>query len=464
MKQNGIRSWFAGLSRALKITVCAVVVAVAVGIAFGAFSLIQWAGRDANARPIVPNDEIITQTNEQKDETGTPEPGIETVPEAQTDADQSDHNDTPEDDAHAEYTPQEDDNELLAIQEHIFYPAWVMDDVIEVSSGDFHTMIIKEDGSLWGWGGNFYGTLGDGTNETRRSPVWIMDDVVAVSAGYEHTMAIREDGSLWGWGSNFHGELGDGTTESRHSPVWIMDDVVAVSTSSAPDPGPSLGHTMAISSDGSLWGWGANENGQLGDGTTQDRHSPVRVMQDVTAVAADSWSTTVLKTDGSLWQFRLDWFNEDEGGTNAETQTHHLISNDVSAISDCGTMFIKHDGSLFRIGHYWDYVDELLALPLTYIELGIDNVIAASSGAMGTTVALRGDGSLWGWGSNINGQLGIGVPGDYDLEWNREIPVWIIDDVISVSVGARHVMTIRNDGSLWGWGWNIAGQIGTNET
>jgi len=110
------------------------------------------------------------------------------------------------------------------------------------------------------WGDNghegMFGVLGDGTTEDRHSPVRIMNDVIAVSAGSSHSMAITSDGTLWGWGNNWNGQLGDGTTTSNFSPTRIMDDVVAVSAGSA--------HTMAVTSDGELWAWGSNNWGQLG--------------------------------------------------------------------------------------------------------------------------------------------------------------------------------------------------------
>lgn len=94
----------------------------------------------------------------------------------------------------------------------------------------------------------------------------------------------------------------------------------------------------------------------------------------------------------------------------------------------------------------------------------IDDVTAASSGALGTTMAIRSDGSLWGWGNNWHGQLSIEPLTDYDLDTYHEDPVWIMNDVAVVSVGARHVMAIRTDSSLWAWGWNIGGQLGIDSS
>jgi len=154
-----------------------------------------------------------------------------------------------------------------------------MEDVVAVSVGQDHTMAIKADGSLWAWGWNGQGQLGDGTTENRYTPVRIMEDVAMVSAGRDHTAAIKTDGSLWVWGLNDRGQLGDGTTTRRLEPVHIMDDVAAVAASGI--TGAFAHHTLAVKTDGSLWAWGANTNGQLGDGTTEDRHSPVHIMDNV---------------------------------------------------------------------------------------------------------------------------------------------------------------------------------------
>ena len=148
-----------------------------------------------------------------------------------------------------------------------------------------HMMAITSNGSLWGWGLNRSGQLGDGTTTNRNSPVHIMDNVIAVSAGSSHTMAITSNGNLYAWGDNSSGQLGDGTitnrdeywniveNNDRHSPVRIMDNVVSVSA--------GWTHTLALRADGSLWAWGQNTYGQLGDGTTENRLSPVRVMDNV---------------------------------------------------------------------------------------------------------------------------------------------------------------------------------------
>jgi len=280
-------------------------------------------------------------------------------------------------------------------------PVPILDDVISVSAGQQHTLAIRDDGSLWGWGFNSHGQLG-GNRDTQTiiaSPVWIMDDVIEVAAGGGHTMVIKSDNSLWAFGDNWHGQLGDGTDIRRTSPVWIMDDVVAVSAGN--------GYTMAIRSDGSLWGWGINSNGVLGDGTNQTRLSPVWIMDDVIAVSAGSMLTMAIKSDGSLWGWGPGPIGD---GTN---QT--------------------------RLSPVWI----------------MDDVVAVSAGGQ-HAVAIKSDGSLWAWGINMFfGALGDGTGSV------RFSPIWIMDDVVAASAGNQFTtMAVRTDGSLWAWGRNDVGQVG----
>jgi len=174
-------------------------------------------------------------------------------------------------------------------------PKKIMDNAVAVSAGQLHSLAIKADGSLWAWGDNSGGQVGDGTKKDRYAPYKVMDHAVAAVAGYWHSLAIKSDGSLWAWGYNSDGQLGDGTVETRAAPVKIMDSVVAAAAGHA--------HTLAVKSDGGLWAWGFDYSGQLGDGvsTADNRLSPVKVMDSVQAVTAEGNYTMVMKKDGSVW-------------------------------------------------------------------------------------------------------------------------------------------------------------------
>jgi alpha-tubulin suppressor-like RCC1 family protein len=154
-----------------------------------------------------------------------------------------------------------------------------------VSAGWSHTVAVKTDGTLWAWGDNGHGQLGDGTTTNRWAPVQVGTDThwATVATGDSHTVAVKTDGTLWAWGFNGSGQLGDGTSATeRHSPLRVGTDNHWASASGG------NGHTAAVKTDGTLWAWGNNADGQLGDGTTTIRLTPVRVGTDTgwTAVSA----------------------------------------------------------------------------------------------------------------------------------------------------------------------------------
>ena len=151
-------------------------------------------------------------------------------------------------------------------------PVHVTDNVRFVDGGWHYTMFIKNDGTLWGCGSNTFGQLGNGQSgnyELDSLPVYITDNVAFISAGKEHTMIIKNDGSLWACGNNESGQFGNGTKTSSNTPVHIMNNVSSVSAGAR--------HTLIIKGDGSVWACGDNADGQLGDGTTEERLTPVRV-------------------------------------------------------------------------------------------------------------------------------------------------------------------------------------------
>ncbi len=169
-----------------------------------------------------------------------------------------------------------------------------------VSAGGNHTVSIKTDGSLWAWGANDSGQLGD-TWDIVKEPVQVDNnyDWNSISAGDKHTVAIKTDGTLWAWGANGSGQLGDGSEYNSYEPLqeyWETNDWSSVSAGG--------NHTVAIKTDGSLWAWGENSRGQLGDGTVTNSTIPVREYtkaNDWSSVSAGGNHTVATKTDGSLW-------------------------------------------------------------------------------------------------------------------------------------------------------------------
>jgi alpha-tubulin suppressor-like RCC1 family protein len=174
--------------------------------------------------------------------------------------------------------------------------------VVAVASGGDHSLALKSDGTVWAWGFNSSGQLGDGTTTDRLTPVQVsgLTDVVAIAGGGEHSLALRSDGTVWAWGFNFYGQLGDGTTTDRHTPVQTssLTGVVAVAAS-------GQRHSLAVRSDGTAWSWGWNSSGQLGDGTTTDRHTPVQVsgLAEVRALAGGGFHSLAIGSASTVGEF-----------------------------------------------------------------------------------------------------------------------------------------------------------------
>jgi alpha-tubulin suppressor-like RCC1 family protein len=149
-----------------------------------------------------------------------------------------------------------------------------LNEVTAIAAGYYHSLALRRDGMVWSWGSNEFGQLGDGSLEDRALPVLVagLSDVTRIACGYDHCLALKDDGTVWAWGANVYGMLGDGLQEA-YSPVPVpvsgLDSVRAIAAGGL--------HSLALRSDRTLWSWGANSNGQLGDGTTVDRAAPVQV-------------------------------------------------------------------------------------------------------------------------------------------------------------------------------------------
>jgi hypothetical protein len=170
-----------------------------------------------------------------------------------------------------------------------------------LAAGGNHTVRLKQDGTVWAWGYNGLGQLGDGTTTYRTTPVQVpgLSNVIAIAAGGTHTLALKQDGTVWAWGNNGMGQLGDGTTTYRRSPVQVP----GLSNGSAIAAGDH--HTVLLKQDGTVWAWGHNSVGQLGDGTfTHQRVSPVQVI-GLSNVSATADSNSPAGAEGGRDALRL---------------------------------------------------------------------------------------------------------------------------------------------------------------
>ncbi len=180
----------------------------------------------------------------------------------------------------------------------------------QLGCGYSHTAVIKTDGTLWMWGQNLYGVLGDGTIANKSSPVQTIaggSNWSQVASGNSITAAIKTDGTLWVWGVNGSGQLGDGTTLSKSSPIQTI-----TGGTNWKQVSPGYFYTAAIKTDGTLWTWGDNSYGQLSDNTVVVKSSPVQTVAggtNWTQVSGGAWHGASIKSDGTLWT----WGRNDVG-------------------------------------------------------------------------------------------------------------------------------------------------------
>lgn len=318
-----------------------------------------------------------------------------------------------------------------------------------IAAGALHTLALKPDATLWAWGWNMFGQIGDGTTTDRSGPVFVMNGVVGVAAGYGHTLALKTDGTLWAWGRNAYGQVGDGTTTQRLRPVRVMTGVAAMAA--------GLYHTLALKTDGSLWAWGLNSLGQIGDGTTTtQRLLPVYVMDGVSAIAAGSTHTLALQTGGSLWAWGDNWGGQLGDGTTTIRRSPVRVLTGVGAVAGIGqsTFAVKTDRSLWGWG--WNRQGQLGDGTTTthLLPVHVMNGVSAVAGGGSRTLAIKTDGSLSAWGWNAYGQVGDGTT------TTRLSPAYVMTGVDAVAGSPEHSIALKTDGSFWAWGYNAYGQVG----
>ena len=356
---------------------------------------------------------------------------------------------------------------IIVLTLMMFTPAYVKADMSAVAGGNYHTIAIRDDGTVWAWGSNGYGQLGDGTTATyKKIPVQVsgLMDVTAIAGGEAHTVALKSDDTVWTWGKNNKGQLGDGSTVSySKTPVQVSGLTSVIEIASV------FNHTIALKSNSTVWTWGDNGEGQLGDGTTTYRSTPVQVsgLSDATAIAAGYWHSISLKSDGTAWAWGYNFYGQLGDGTKTDSNTPVQVSglNNVIAIAgrSRSTAALKSDGTVWSWGSNSNGQlgdGSTVSYSKTPVQAsGLTDVIAIACGAY-HAVALRDDATVWAWGSNEYGQLGDGTTTDR----NTPVEVSGLTNVIAISCGNRHSIALKSDGTVWAWGRNNKSQLGDGTT
>jgi alpha-tubulin suppressor-like RCC1 family protein len=358
--------------------------------------------------------------------------------------------------------------------------------VTAISAGFSHSLALKSDGTVLCWGRNSLGACGqNNTTSPELAPVTVTGSatgVTAIAAGTNSSYAIRSDGSLWAWGNNNSGQLGDGSTTQRNVPVpvsGLSTGVSAVSTS----PVSGSQFALALKSDGTVLGWGNNSFGQLGDGSTTQRTTPVQVSglgsgSGVTKIAAAGGATNqhglALKSNGTVMAWGANGLGQLGDGTTTQRLTPVQVSglgsgSGVTAVvsgdaqsyarmSDT-TVLSWGSNSSGQLGHD-DFAGK--SSPTEVSGFGSGSGVTAVAAGNGFALALKSDGTVWAWGDNSSGELGDGTT------TQRSTPVQVPGATgviaIAASVGSNDSYALKSDGTLLAWGDNTKGQLGSGST
>ncbi len=321
--------------------------------------------------------------------------------------------------------------------------------IVQMTAGRVHTMIVTDDGILYGWGDNQNGQIGIKDAIRKEKPTKVMDNVAKVSTNYDHTLIVKKDGTLWACGENIYGQLGDDTEEYHFTPVMITENVM--------DAAAGYSHTIVLKKDGTVWTCGQNLSGQLGTGDKERKLSLIKVSDGVVSIGAGARTSYIIKKDGTLWGCGENTDGALADGTTENRSGFIKITDNVSSVAEKNgsqLLVIKKDGSLWSAGknHKGQLGDGTTNDRNKLKQVATDVVTA--QGNWYTSLVLKKNGTLLGCGSNQYGHLGDGTTNDATSLKT------ITDEVVNMALGMGHTLMVKADGSLWMCGNGSYGQLG----
>lgn len=389
-----------------------------------------------------------------------------------------------------------------------------------ISTGYFFSIALKNNGALWGWGLNSNGQLGNvsGSDALFPIPIGNSTDWHSIDSATNHTSALKNDGSLSAWGVNNAGGLGDGTTIGKNTPtgigcpgleftfahqkiaagnnfsVFVCEDGTVKATGNNASGQLGIGnnintltsvtvngltdviavaaryaHTLFLKSDGTVWGSGYNEFGQLGIGTTEDTNIPVQIpnLSGIVKISAGYYDSLFLKKDGTVWGCGRNFSGELGNGNALQQNTPQQVINVSNVIDIAGgdghSMFLQSNGTVRSCGGNQDGALGLGNIgwqaQITPTLVDIQNVVSIGVGFR-QSIFVKQDGTVWASGINTYGKLGFGGT---DSQWSPG-QVNNLTGIIGATGAQYHTLYLKNDGTVWGTGFNAYGQLGDGTT
>lgn len=326
----------------------------------------------------------------------------------------------------------------------------------QLALGAQHSLILKADGSVWAFGENASGRLGDGTETGRAYPVRVAGvDAVQVAAGYFHSVALGADGAVYCWGENLSGQLGVGDFAPRLKPAQVSLPAKAVLIAAGE------AHTVAVLADGSVWAWGDNRNGQVGNGAGETQNTPLKVGGFSSApvqVAAGGGHTLALSRGRSVWGWGDNADNQISAGMADSLPTGTKLNPDMEAFVSIaaagrGSIAADNQGRVFAWGNGKHVLPRALQVG------GLPAIRQVAMSAVGTWLAVDRDGGVWMWGRDYGGLLGLGA----NVSGKTPARIVMLPKVVSAALGPYHAGVIAEDGKVYLWGEGSRGQLGDGE-
>jgi alpha-tubulin suppressor-like RCC1 family protein len=288
----------------------------------------------------------------------------------------------------------------------------------QVAAGDSFSVAHLKDGSIWAWGTNSHGQLGlpaATAFSTVAVEVPLAAPILSIACGNAHTLGLASDGRVWAWGDNGKGQLGKAAGPSSPTPAPIdgLAGITAVSGGTE--------FSLALKNDGTVWAWGGNSSGELGNGPGPDASvpQPVASLADVVAISAGSQVALAVRNDGTVWAWGLN------------------------------------SAQLLGVG----LASPPLGIPVQVVSL--EHIVAVAAGIDHTgsgnafSLALDADGHVWGWGLNSHGQLGDGTENSTSFRVLANV-----NGIVAIAAGEAHSLALGSDGTVWAWGTNALGAVG----